>query len=371
MCRMMIELSSIGQLSDHDLLARVHGAVAHERDATVQLVALLMELDARRLYLAEGCASLFAYCTQVLHLSEHAAYHRIEAARAARRFPVILERLVDGTVNLTAIGLLAPLLTPQNHLELLEAAHHKSKRDVEELVARTRPRPDAPAAIRKIPQPKPPAPSGVEGLTVESDGPTLSTGDMNTPSPGEPSLSAPPRRAEVKPLAPERYRIQLTVDRETHDKLRRAQDLLRHTIPDGDPAAIFDKAITLLLEELSKAKHAATGRPRPARPNAAPSENARHIPAAVRRAVWQRDSAQCAFVGGRGRCTERGFLEFHHLVPYAVGGQATIENLALRCRAHNAYEAEHYYGRRWPALQLDERGTVGVGSATRSGPSSG
>jgi len=127
----MIEFSSIGQLSDRELLAHVHGAVGRERDATVQLIALLMELDARRLYLAEGCASLFAYCTQVLHLSEHAAYHRIEAARAARRFPVILERLADGAVNLTAIGLLAPLLTPQNHREILDAARHKSKRDIE------------------------------------------------------------------------------------------------------------------------------------------------------------------------------------------------------------------------------------------------
>ena len=98
---MTIEVSSIGQLSDRDLLAQLHGAAARERDATAQLVALLMEVDARRLYLAEGCASLFTYCTQVLHLSEHAAYHRIEAVRAARRLPVILERLVEGAVNLT------------------------------------------------------------------------------------------------------------------------------------------------------------------------------------------------------------------------------------------------------------------------------
>jgi hypothetical protein len=66
----------------------------------------------------------------------------------------------------------------------------------------------------------------------------------------------------MKPLAPERYKIQFTVDRDTHDTLRRVQDLLRHTIPDGDPAAIFDKAITLLLKEISKTKHAATDRPR-------------------------------------------------------------------------------------------------------------
>ena len=54
-------------------------------------LALLAEVDARRLYLGEGCSSLFTYCTQVLHLSEHAAYHRIEAARAARQYPVILD----------------------------------------------------------------------------------------------------------------------------------------------------------------------------------------------------------------------------------------------------------------------------------------
>ena len=231
-----------------------------------------------------------------------------------------------------------------------------------------RPRPDAPAVVRKLPEPKPPAPSGVEGFTVEREGP----GDMKTPSPGEPSISVPPsRRAEVKPLAPERYKIQFTVDRETHDKFCRAQDLLRHTIPDGDLAAIFDKAITLLLEEISKAKHAATERPRPARPPAAPPEPSRHIPAAVRRAVWQRAGGQCAFVGGRGRCTEQGFLEFHHLVPYATGGEATIANLQLLCRAHNAYEAEQYYGSRCPPLLPDERESPSPGFATRTGPSSG
>ena len=50
-----------------------------------------MELDARRLYLGEGYSSLFTYCTQALHLAEGAAYNRIETARAARRFPMVLE----------------------------------------------------------------------------------------------------------------------------------------------------------------------------------------------------------------------------------------------------------------------------------------
>jgi hypothetical protein len=157
----------------------------------------------------------------------------------------------------------------------------------------------------------------------------------------------------VIPLAPERYKMQLTVSAETHRKLRRAQDLLRHTIPDGDPAEIFDRALTLLVARLEKTKLSATDRPGRGR---SVSPGSRHIPAAVRRAVWDRDEGRCAFVGAHGRCTERGFLEFHHVVPYADGGLATVENIQLRCRAHNAYEAEEYFGLRTPTSPEDRAG---------------
>ena len=105
---MTIASSSFAAVSDQDLLATVRRLADNECRATAGLIAALAQLDARRLYLGQGCSSLFTYCTQVLHLSEHAAYGRIEAARAARRFPVVLERLVDGEITLTAIGLLAP-----------------------------------------------------------------------------------------------------------------------------------------------------------------------------------------------------------------------------------------------------------------------
>jgi hypothetical protein len=112
---------------------------------------VLMELDARRLYLAEGFSSLFIYCTQALHLSEHAAYNRIEAARAARRFPVILDLIDEGAITLTGVRLLAPHLTVANHRDVLASARHKNKRDVELLVASLHPQPDVPAVIRKLP----------------------------------------------------------------------------------------------------------------------------------------------------------------------------------------------------------------------------
>jgi len=364
---MIIETSSITQLSDRDLLEHVQRAASSERQATAQLIVLLIELDARRLYLAEGCSSLFTYCRQVLHLSEHAAYGRIEAARAARRFPAILERLAEGALNLTSVSLLAPHLTPQNCVEVLDAARHKSKRDIEQVVARLCPRPDAPTVIRKLPAPR------ELRITTNSEGSRfldlLPTPEVK-PAPVHASgvRVSSPRPPEVKPLAPERFKIQFTINHETHTKLRRAQDLLRHTIPNGDPAAIFDKALTLLLKELSKVKHAAAERPRATR---IARHSSRHIPAGVKRTVWQRDGGQCAFVGRQGRCAETGFLEFHHIVPFAAGGKTSTENLELRCRAHNAYEAEKYFGLSGPPVARETRHAFDCALSTRSGPSSG
>ena len=145
----------VQHLSDRELIARLRHAAADERRATAELIALLREVDSRRLYLGEGCSSLFTYCTQVLHLSEHAAYGRIEAARASRRFPIILEWLADGRLTLTAVGLLAPHLTNDNLSEVLEAARHKSKREIEHVVARLHPLPGSPLIVRKLPEAKP------------------------------------------------------------------------------------------------------------------------------------------------------------------------------------------------------------------------
>lgn len=168
-----------------------------------------------------------------------------------------------------------------------------------------------------------------------------------------------PRRALVTPLAPARYKVQVTLSRSTHDKLRRAQDLLRHAIPTGDLAVLLDRALTLLLADLEKGRLAAAARSPTTR---APTEGSRHIPAAVRRTVWARDNGQCAFVGAEGRCPERGFLEFHHIQPHAVGGAAVAENIALRCRAHNLHEAEAYVGRHLPLLVRERQPRYGTNS---------
>jgi 5-methylcytosine-specific restriction endonuclease McrA len=342
-----------------------------EREATAALISHLAVLDERRLYLREGCSSMFTYCVQVLHLSEHAAYKRIEVVRAARKYPVILELLGDGSVNLTTVTLLAPHLTPENHVALLAAAKHQRKRQVEELVASLRPLPSVPSSIRRLPtQPS-------RYISTPSD-PIGAQAVANLP-PQPPPPSSPARRATVKPLAPQRYKVQFTASAETREKLRLAQDLLRHQIPDGDLGEIMDRALTALLEQLAKQKLAATDRPRTRRDRerkgtlTGTAAGSRHIPAEVRRTVWKRDGGQCAFVGRNGRrCTERAFLEFHHVVPFSAGGEAAAENIQLRCRTHNGYEAELYFGQR--AVHSRNKASIPIGNgslSTRSRTSSG
>jgi len=160
-------------------------------------------------------------------------------------------------------------------------------------------------------------------------------------SSGPSPIPAPPP-ALVQPLSPDRYRITFTASTETCEMLEMARDLLRHTIPSGDAAQIVGRALQVLVEDLVRRKFAVTPRPRASQGQA---DESRNIPAEVQRAVLIRDRGRCSFIGTHGRtCGERAFVEFHHLIPYAAGGRATVENIALRCRAHNTYQAEVFYG---------------------------
>ena len=325
---MKIDIDVPSQLADGDLLARVESLARSEREATASLVAHLAELDARRLYLGAGFSSLFVYCCEVLHLSEPAAYNRIEVSRTAQRFPAVLPMLADGLLSLATVRLLACHLTAENQQELLAEAAGKSKRAVEEMLVRYFPRPEVPSSVRKLPT--------VKVLPESSRSPAA------TSLPFALAPQMPPRRPLLSPLAPDRYELRVTVSAETRENLRLAQDLLRHAIPTGDPAQVIDRALKVLVEQLRRKKFATTDRPRASRGTAPGS---RDVAAKVRRAVGRRDDGRCTFMGKSGRrCNERAFVEFHHDEPYGVGGEATVGNIQLLCRAHNAFESERFYG---------------------------
>jgi len=104
---------------------------------------------------------------------------------------------------------------------------------------------------------------------------------------------------------------------------------------------VLERALDALVEKLERRKFAKAARSRPGKA----SKNPRHIPADVRRAVWERDEGQCTFVSDKGkRCEARTRLEFDHIDPVARGGRSSKDGLRLRCRAHNQYEAECTFG---------------------------
>jgi hypothetical protein len=334
-------------------------------------------------------------------------------ARVCRRFPVILDLLSSGAVGLSAVRLLSPHLTAENHREVLDRATGKRLQDVQVLVAELAPRPDVPASIRKLPSAAPASPTPQQTPLIDdpflartglrnvpdgggSAGETIDTGaEIAAPSDAQraaavqesgpgPSRLPDPRtsRPVLQPLSPERYRVQFTIGQATRDAVTRLQALMRRELPDGDLAVIFDQGVRLLLEKVEKAKFGVGARRRtetlkaggahpyetrirfktdpdgidPRRDDAGPRSEtgpailrrdtpSRHVPSAVKREVWGRDGGQCAFVSAGGRrCTERAYLELHHVHPHALDGPATVGNISLRCRRHNAYEAELVFG---------------------------
>jgi hypothetical protein len=347
-------------LTDDDLIGAIASIAGAERMATATLISHLAELESRNLHLAQGFRSLFGYCRHVLHCSEHEAYNRMHAVHAARRFPVILGLLAEGLLHLTAVRLLAPHLRNENHLALLGGAIHKSKREIIALLARWYPSAEIVSSIRKlrtVPSAAT-APARVQcdaagGPAAELPPETGAAGSAPAPpqqeaarsgatcSPGVPGSGPVARGSVVAPLSADRYRLQVTLQEAAHDDLRCLRDLMRREIPDGDPALIVARALKLLRREAEQKAFSETAKPRRGRPA---EPGSRDIPAHVQRTVWQRDEGQCAFEGQRARCGERAFLEFHHVRPWAVGGPPSVENIALRCSAHNAYEADVYFG---------------------------
>jgi 5-methylcytosine-specific restriction endonuclease McrA len=310
----------IASLSNDELLAATRDLVRRSCSMEADLLVHLGEIDERKLYLDRAFSSMFTFCTRELGFSEGAAYNRILVARAARRLPTLIEAVRSGRVHLAGLRLLAPHLTQKNHERLLAKAARRTKDEIAEIVAAMAPR--APSTtIRKLP-----------GRPAAQSLPLI-------PKPGSP----PPR--PIVPVAEALYKLQFSISREFRDEIREAQDLLRHRITDGDLATIFRAALEMLVAKIRKERFAVVRKPRGPAETSVETES-RHVPDAIKRAVYERDGGRCAFVDERGkRCDERGALEIDHIDGFARTQRHELDALRLLCRAHNQHAAERMYGR--------------------------
>jgi len=359
--------------SDQELLDGVFAAVTREFEDVAVVVAHIAEMDVRKLFAGEGCSSMKSYCMEVLRLTEDQAYSRIAVARVAQKLPVVLDMLADGLVHLTAVDRLGPSLTEENHLSILKEATHKSMAEVEEIVARLRPKSPVSSSICKL---------GNQG----NDEGGFFSGTEDEANWEAQGVDAPPvnaRKPAISPLASGSHEIRITADDEMMYALRELQELLSHQVPSGNPAVIIKHSLLRTLKDVKKERFG-TGKSRKKAeatevPKAGASVEAtreatsasevpddglgmpkdeavetmkdgitrsRYIPKEIRKAVWERDGGRCAFRSERGKwCTARRFLEFHHIIPFAWRGPTTADNLELRCRTHNGYEGELLFGK--------------------------
>ncbi len=345
---------TLSHLQDHDVQKGLLAAVPIERTATAAVLAHIAEFDARQLYRDQACSSMFVYCVRELGYSEDGAQRRLQAARLARRFPLLFDALADGRLHMTALALLEPHLTEQNAVELVAAASHRSKAELVRELAVRFPR-DGAAVLTKSAdsQGTSPAPARVDGADGEVGADESSfDGDLGAlltaTSPGAVAPS-PFRRDRLTPISADAWALEATLDQETCDMLRRIHALRGRGVSPHDLAGVIKRALRLLEDDLLMRKlGAGTGRRRG-------SKNPWHVTPVVMRLCWKRDDARCTFVGENGRrCNETHDLQFDHIIPPDRGGDGSLGNVRLRCRAHNLHAAEKLYGRQFVQNKREE-----------------
>jgi hypothetical protein len=401
---------TLNDVSDRELVGRLRELVSRSSWTEARIVAHLAELDARKLHLRMG-RSLFRYCLEALGLSQNEAHYRIQAARIARKFPIVFELLDKRQIHLTALALIRDYVTPENHLELLREVSGKTKEQILHLLAVRAPRPDVKSRIRRLP-----VPAGAVAV-----GPT----------------------GTLEPRSAESYRLQLNISAGLKRKLEQLLDMTSHSNPSRDLAIAVERAVDTEIERVKKRRFGQTSRPRrnkagsvttsfggtggetieyqtterqtaepqatecqtaepqatecqTAEPQAtecqtaehqtgAPAttgeeaaalrltleargseegkrrgwlanEGGRHISNEVRRQVVARDGLSCSFVGEDGRrCGAQAFLQLDHERARAKRGQDTVDNLRWLCADHNRLRAEQEFGAAHVAAAIARR----------------
>jgi hypothetical protein len=153
-------------------------------------------------------------------------------------------------------------------------------------------------------------------------------------------------------VSEERLELKLGISDDLHELLKRVQDLVSSQM--GKSATLEETlhaALTFYVEKkdpMEKAKRAEIKEVKPVpglvsfthvsqiSKNTSARQNPRFIPAKLEHAVRLRDQGQCTYRTTQGvRCSERRWLDIHHVKPLSEGGVTTLENLTLLCRGHH------------------------------------
>jgi HNH endonuclease len=354
-----------------NIITRIESLRTREHEATVALITALLECDRSEDHVALGYSGMWDFLVSHLNYSNAAASRRYKAMKCARKFPQVLDMLRKHQTNLSALAqaeaTLAKAADPQ---ELLGEICGKSQRQVEEVLARHNPQPKKKEQIRRVTVKSAAGsaaspPPDQDLFTEPTSAPEVRTSEAATSAPEQPT---PPT-----PQLEERVAISFSVRAETYEEFEKARLFLSRKLPQGvTMEAAFEELLDFYL------KHKAPKNPRPSKQRASrktaskPGISAdntvhpnhsnrtvhrttRHIPAAVRRDVFERDGHRCTYAGLTGKqCGSSYDLELDHIQPFAVGGKHVADNLRVLCATHNQHRAKDTFKESTPRYLISQ-----------------
>ena len=365
-------------ISDRELLSRIRKLSETERATVLSILAHLIEIDRRRLYLPRGYSSLFEFCVKHLGYSESTAGRRIAIARCIRDFPGVYRLLARGKTNFSNVAKISGIITPGNAERLLAGIEGRSSREVDLIVSRHKPKSSIRDRVRPVyvmTELEVPVDTSRVGTSIEAGSGKKSTpnvGSEKSPNSGKPAT-------ESRMVLEQRFKVEFGVDPEFLEKLERVRSLLstkhhaklefeelfevlideyieRHS-PEGrirrkterekrkSSAGQKDQRSSQKPTKPSQARHTLPKHPQNSSRSPQKREDSRYISRSVRDEVYARDKGRCTFVSPVGkRCGSKWDLQIDHIIPFARGGDNSAGNLRLLCAKHNRLEAERAFG---------------------------
>ncbi len=290
------------------------------KKSEVELIDILQKLDRHKVFYTLGYNSLFKYACEALKLSDEVAYVYIKVARTARQVPALKEEIKNGTITVTKAKKISAVINKENQAHWLELAKTASKAKLEKEVALHSPN------------------GGVQDKMCYVN-----------------SQMEIVEHAKVKADVA-RVQLQVGISEKLMLDLRRAQDVLSQKL--RRPATLEEMLeavssqylqredpVKIAERQKMKGKLQASVQlvPGPAvlKQKTAPSDKRTPISAKLKHEVALNFNGRCAQENELGqRCTERRFLEIHHIVPVELGGRNELSNLKLLCAGH--HKSQHF-----------------------------
>jgi hypothetical protein len=345
------------KMSDDELHLSAIETAEKERRVTLILLKHLNEIERRHLYSKFSCSSLHAYCVRELKMDDGTAGRRVSAARLLREVPVIEEKILSGSMTLTSVAQAGIFFRKEavhgNRMNLEEkkeivfGLENKSTREVDRLLISKSETPEIHFKERIIPK-------------------TETTTEVRLHF-DEETMAALTRLKEIWSHANPHAGFADIIKRasieavERHDPLckiarsdaRKEKAALSPSAQNRGAAetkenadAFAPKCGTPVTKEMPATSAPKCGTAAPECEEGGRQSKRPLMRAEIKRELWRRDQAQCTYRDPRTgeRCQTKHFVEEDHITPKAMGGEYSVENLRLRCRAHNQRHAINCYG---------------------------